>query len=162
METQRAESADLAPVLEGLLKLGFGIGGLLGLAAGVWMLAAPRNWYEVFPGKVGDFGAMNLHFIRDVGGWNVAGGVLLLFALTNRRRYGGVALVVTLVSLTIHAAAHVAAIVSGQVHSEHWVIDAPLVFAPVIIYLVLLWVWWSLESGRHPGASGSSEEPQLP
>ncbi len=136
--------------LERLLKIGFGLGGILSLAGGGWMLFAPNNWFQVFPGSIGDFGPQNAHFIRDLGGWYAAGGVLLLFALSNPMRFGGVALVVTLIAYFAHAAGHVADIVTGRVGAEHWIIDLPLVFAPVIIWFVLLWVWWAMQTERYP------------
>ncbi len=150
--TSEAER-DLASVLEKLLKLGFGVGGAVSLAVGAWMLAAPANWFEVFPGAVGDTGALNEHFVRDLGGWYLAGGILFLFALTNPVRFGGVALVVTMVSYAAHAATHVGDLLSGRLPASHWVIDAPLVFAPVLALVVLLWVWWSLQGQRHPETS---------
>lgn len=160
---REARSGTLEDVLESLLRIGFGLGGLLSLATGVWMLAAPSHWYEVFPGAVPDFGSLNTHFVRDMGGWYIAGGILLLFALTNPRRFGGVALVVVTVASGSHAATHVADIVSGRVGADHWIIDAPLVFAPVVILGVLLWIWWRLQSESHaPASEAESAEAGSP
>jgi hypothetical protein len=161
----RVES-NLASVLETLLKLGFALGGIFSLAVGVWMLAAPANWYDVFPAGIPDTGPMNAHFIRDLGGWYMAGGVLLLFALTSPRRYGGVALIVTLVSYGAHAATHISDLITNRLPASHWLIDTLLVFMPVIAWVVLLWVWWTLQGERHPELSRRAEpleeEPDLP
>ncbi|MBW3588956.1 MAG: hypothetical protein KY429_06030 [Actinobacteria bacterium] len=151
MSTTATEAqSDLASVLEKLLKLGFGIGGIMSLAVGAWMVAAPANWFEVFPGAIGDTGVLNEHFVRDLGGWYLAGGILFLFALTNPVRFGGVALVVTLVSYASHAATHIGDLLTGRLPGSHWIIDTPLVFAPVLALVVLLWVWWTLQGQRHP------------
>lgn len=144
---------NLVSVLETLLKLGFAIGGIFSLSIGVWMLAAPANWYEVFPAGIPDTGPLNAHFVRDLGGWYTAGGVLLLFALSNARRYGGVALIVTLVSYGAHAATHISDLVAHRLPASHWLIDTLLVFMPVLAWLVLLWVWWTLQGERHPELS---------
>lgn len=145
----RVQQSDLAPVLVKLLKFAFGLGGSMALATGVWMLAAPATWFEVFPGSIGDTGPMNTHFVRDLGGWNVALGVLLLFALTNPVRFGGVALIVSAVGLGSHAVTHVTDIIAGRLPAEHWVVDTPLVFGPFIVVGVLLWIWWSLQTERY-------------
>lgn len=170
MAASSQEGSSLAPVLQGLLRIGFGFGGLVSVATGIWMLVAPGNWFEVFPGNVPDTGPLNEHFIRDLGGFYVSGGILLLFALTNPARYGGVALVVSLVAYGAHAAIHVADLLTGRLGAEHWVIDAPLVFAPVIAWAVLLWVWWSLQAERHPrlgpapaaGTEGEEDTEEVP
>lgn len=137
-------------LLERLLKIGFGVGGLTSLATGVWMWFAPRNWYDIFPGDIADFGPANLHFIRDLGGWYAAGGVLLLFALTNPVRFGGVALLVTLISSFAHSVSHLRDVISSEVGAEHWITDLPFVHGPLIIVAIMMWIWWTLQSERHP------------
>lgn len=141
----------LASVLERLLRVGFLLGGFLSVAVGVWMLADPAGWYELVPGPASDYGPVNAHFIRDVGGWYVAQGILFLFASTNPRRFGGVTLIVTLVANGAHAVGHLADIASARVGAEHWATDMPLVAAPVVFLVVMLWIWWSLQSGGRPG-----------
>jgi hypothetical protein len=153
---------NLVSVLETLLKLGFALGGIFSLAVGVWMLAAPENWYEVFPAGIPDTGALNAHFVRDLGGWYMAGGVLLLFALTSPKRYGGVALIVTIVSYGAHAATHISDLVTQRLPASHWLIDTLLVFMPVIAWLVLLWVWWTLQGERHPELSRRADHLEEP
>lgn len=136
--------------MQRLLKLGFGLMGLTSTSVGVWMFSDPSNWYRIFPGGIADFGPSNLHFIRDLGGWFIAGGILLLFALSNPQRFGGVAIVVNLVGLGSHAATHVMDIVSGRVGAKHWIFDFPSIFLPVLLLGIMLWVWWRLQSSLHP------------
>lgn len=148
----------LPSVVERLLKIFFGIAGALSVANGAWMLLSPEEWYRVFPGAIADTGPLNPHFIRDLGGWYLAGGLLLLFAFANPLRFGGVTLVVVLVAFGVHAGIHVFDIASGRLPAAHWIIDAPLVFAPVFVIGILLWLWWNLQAERHPELV-SDEEP---
>lgn len=154
--TERSERA-LASVLERLIRIGFLIGAVGGLAFGIWMIADPAGWYELVPGPASDYGPLNVHFIRDVGGWYVASGVLFLFASTNPRRFGGVTLIVTLIGNGIHAATHVADLISGRVGAEHWATDLPLVVIPVVFLGLMLWVSWSLQSEPRRAKEISSE-----
>lgn len=149
--------ADAQPILLKLLRVGFGAGGMTSLALGIWMLIDPAGWRAVFPGAIEDFGAFNPHFIRDLGGWYAAGGLLLLLAFTNPARLGGIALLVTLVGYGTHAAVHIGDIVSGTVPASHWIIDLPTVFLPVMLVVLLLWIWWSMQATR----IGPLEETQV-
>lgn len=144
-------------VLERLLRIGLGVGAVMSLAVGIWMLASPRDWFEVFPAGIEDFGPFNQHFIRDVGAWYTAGGILLAFGSSNPIRFGGMTIVVTSVAYVLHAWIHISDLVSGRVHARHWIIDLPLVFLPVLIFLLLLWIWWTLVSGKPP--DGRPEPP---
>jgi hypothetical protein len=55
-----------------------------GLWVGLWIQAAPANFYEQFPGAghhwVSTFGPYNEHLLRDFGAMNVALGILALVA----------------------------------------------------------------------------------
>ncbi|WP_046315979.1 hypothetical protein [Mycobacterium sp. UM_Kg1] len=62
-----------------------------GLALGLWAYAAPRNWYETFPGMgmtwLPVLGPYNEHLVKDVGSMFLALGVLsaaALYYLSNR------------------------------------------------------------------------------
>lgn len=154
---QTRSESDLAAMLMRLLKLGFGFAGGVAAALGLWMVVSPQGWFDIFPGEIRDFGPANVHFIRDLGGWYLASGVLFLFALTNPLRFGGVALIVNLIATGVHAGSHIDELVSGRVAARHWIIDAPTVFAAVILNLVLLWLWWRLQSEEH--ALLEHEEP---
>lgn len=161
--SDRPDDSRLVSVLETLLKFGFGLGGLLSLSNGVWMFIAPENWFEVFPAAVPDTGPLNAHFVRDLGGWYGAGGILLLFALTRPVRFGGVALIVTLIASATHAATHLGDLITGSLPANHWIIDLPFVFAPLIAWSLLLWVWWSLQSARYPELAKTEEiEEEVP
>ena len=151
MRTPDGRTSELTSVLERLLKIGFGLGGLISLSNGIWMFVGPLHWFEVFPGGIPDFGPANIHFVRDLGGWYAAGGILLLFALTNPARFGGVALVVSTIAALTHAISHVIDTASGRVPAEHWIVDMPFIYAPLILLGVMLWIWWTLQGERLPG-----------
>jgi hypothetical protein len=133
------------------LRVGFLLAALLSIANGIWMLVDPSGWFELVPGPASDYGPRNSHFIQDVGGWYVAGGVLFLFASTNPRRFGGVTLIVMLLANGAHAISHLVAVLSGRVEASHWATDMPVVLGPAIVLALLLWVWWSLVSSTEPG-----------
>jgi hypothetical protein len=50
--------------------------GLVQLGLGVWMLVAPRSFFDA----IGGFGAFNEHYVRDVSTWYLALGAALLVA----------------------------------------------------------------------------------
>ena len=89
---------------------------LLAVAAadvGVWALAAPRSFYDDFPGGgrswVSAVGPYNEHLVRDVGGLNLALALLLVAAaVLLERRLVIVALVAYLVNAVPHFIFHVA------------------------------------------------------
>jgi hypothetical protein len=44
---------------------------------------------------------------------------------------------------TLHSVVHVADLVMGRLHANHWGLDFPLVFLPTILLIVLaLPSWW--------------------
>lgn len=90
----------------------------------------------------------------------MAGGVLFLFASTNPLRFGGVTLIVMLLSNGAHAISHLVAVISGKVDASHWATDMPVVLAPVIVLALLLWVWWSLVSSREPRRRAATDDVQ--
>lgn len=146
---QTEQSRDLPDVLERLLRLGFGITGAVSAASGTWMLIDPKGWFRVMPG-VSDFAPYNSHFVMDLGGWWLGVGILLLFALSNPLRFGGVALIVATVGSGSHAVTHIQDISRGTVGPQHWIVDAPFVFLPVIVFLVMIWIWWTQQDSRSP------------
>src|SRR3972149_11848600 len=89
--------------------------GLLALAAanvGVWALAAPRSFYDDFPGGgrswVSALPPYNEHLVRDVGGLNLALALLLVWAaVALERRLVQVALAAALVYAVPHFIFHV-------------------------------------------------------
>jgi hypothetical protein len=57
---------------------------------GVWALAAPRSWYDEFPGAgmhwIPAFGPYDEHLVRDLGGLYLGLGLLLVFAAVSLAR----------------------------------------------------------------------------
>jgi len=117
--------------------------GILNLANGLWMLLVPANWYRYLPAGVPDTGPLNVHFVRDIGAAFITMGVALCVTAPDAPRRRGVILAVMLFYV-LHAAVHVADIVTGHLHGEHWLVDFPGVFLPALVLLVLsLPQWWS-------------------
>ena len=128
------------------MALLFAIIGVLNLANGLWMLLAPEAWYHHLPAAVPDTGPFNHHFVRDIGAAFTTFGVAFLAAAPDARRHRGVVLVATLFYV-LHAVIHVADILAGRLHGEHWLVDLPGVFLPALLLLVLcLPRWWAPEA----------------
>ncbi len=120
----------------------FWIVGLLNLAHGVWMLLSPESWYHGLPAAVPDTGPLNVHFVRDIGSAFMTIGVAFCVAAVRAAYRQGVLLAATLF-FVLHAAVHVADMLSGRLHQGHWLIDLPGVFLPAIVLAVLcLPRWW--------------------
>ena len=94
------------------LRLGLGLLAVAAADVGVWALAAPRSFYDDFPGGgrswVSAVGPYNEHLVRDVGGLNLALALLLAAAAAMlERRLVIVALVAYLVNAVPHFVFHV-------------------------------------------------------
>jgi hypothetical protein len=94
------------------LRAGLGLLALAAVDVGVWALAAPRSFYDDFPGGgrswVSAVGPYNEHLVRDAGGLNLALAVLLLAAAVMlERRLVFVALAVYLINAVPHFIFHV-------------------------------------------------------
>ena len=94
------------------LRVGLGLLAVAAVDVGAWALAAPRSFYDDFPGGgrswVSAVGPYNEHLVRDVGGLNLALVVLLLAAaVLLERRLVFVALAVYLVNAVPHFVFHV-------------------------------------------------------
>lgn len=157
-EERREKS--LSSTLERLLRVGFVLSGLVSVANGIWMILDPAGWHALVPGPASDYGPLNQHFVRDVGGWYLAGGVLFLFAATNPRRFGGVTLIVMLLANGAHAIQHLADVIGGRVGAGHWATDIPVVVGPVIVLGIMLWILVSLQSSRHALRPEEPEEAE--
>jgi hypothetical protein len=121
----------------------FWVIGLLNLANGLWMLAAPGGWYEHLPAAVPDTGPLNVHFVRDIGAAFVTIGAAFCAAAPRAPEHRGVVLAAALFYV-LHALVHVADIASGRLPAHHVLIDLPGVFVPAILLVVLaLPRWWS-------------------
>lgn len=105
--------------------------GLASVANGAWMIAHAWTWFTMLPG-VRDTGAVNSHFIHDVGVVYLLSGAGLVWCVRNpasaRPLFVGIALF-----YVGHALGHVVEILVGQLPPSHWWIDLPLVFAPAAL-----------------------------
>jgi hypothetical protein len=113
---------------------------LLGIALGsngVWMLAAPENWYLRIPGVVAT-GPANLHFIRDVGCIYVVTAACLAWLASEPRRSWPAALACG-AFLALHALVHVWDTAAGREPTHQLLADLPTVVLPA---LLLLWLAW--------------------
>ena len=120
----------------------FWVLGLLNLANGLWMLAAPASWYHGLPAAVPDTGPLNVHFVRDIGAAFTTIGVALWLAAPAARHHAGV-LRATALFYGLHALVHVADLCGGRLAPAHWAVDFPGVFLPAIVLAVLsLPRWW--------------------
>ena len=120
----------------------FWILGVLNLANGLWMLAAPEAWYHELPAAVPDTGPLNLHFVRDIGAAFTTIGLAFCVAAPRAAHHRGVVLAAT-AFFGLHALVHVADLVSGRLPAHHWLTDLPGVFVPAVFLVVLaLPRWW--------------------
>jgi hypothetical protein len=119
-----------------MLKVFYTVACLLSLCNGAWMLASPLSWYTDFPAAIPHTGSFNAHFIRDIGvAYLVAALGFGWCALhPERRRPVHVGLTVFFVG---HALIHVFETLAGHLPGSHWLIDAPGVFLPALLLLIL-------------------------
>ncbi|TMA37348.1 MAG: DUF4345 domain-containing protein [Deltaproteobacteria bacterium] len=124
------------------MSLFFRLFGLVNVANGLWMLAAPASWYHGLPAEVPDTGPLNVHFVRDIGAAFTTIGVALWLAAPAARRHVGV-LRATALFYGLHALVHVSDLCAGRLAAGHWLVDFPGVFLPAIVLGVLsLPRWW--------------------
>jgi uncharacterized protein YjeT (DUF2065 family) len=118
---------------------------ILGVALtvnGLAMLLAPAVWYAAVPG-VSETGALNHHFIRDVGAvYLVAGLAMPWFALDAAARPAAQAGAAFLV---MHAIVHLWDAAAGREHAL--LVEVPAVFLPAIL---AVWIVWPLAGNRSP------------
>lgn len=118
----------------------FGVG-LLSNA--LWMLVGPLHWYNELPAAVPDTGPFNPHMVRDIGCAFLTCGVALIWAaMVPAVRFPLTAMVT--VFLVAHALLHIYDTATGNLPSDHWVLDFAGVYAPV---LVLGWLLPKLSRG---------------
>jgi hypothetical protein len=118
---------------------------ILGVAStvnGLAMLSAPAVWYAAVPG-VSETGALNHHFIRDLGAvYLVAGLAMPWFALDAAARPAaqtGAAF------LVMHAIVHLWDVAAGREHVHALLVEVPAVFLPAIL---AVWIVWPLAGNR--------------
>ena len=109
------------------------------------MLLDPSGWYVGIPAAVPDFGPLNEHFVRDVGAAYVTVGAVLAWAAFAPAARA-LAVGVTILFYGLHALGHVYDTATGRVGPEHWWIDFPAIYLPLIL-LVPLWIVFLR---RHP------------
>jgi hypothetical protein len=107
---------------------------------GVWATAAPRSFYDDFPGPsswVAPLGPYDEHLVRDVGAFQLGLLVVGLFALvTLERRVVQAALVASLVAGLPHLIYHLTA--TGPFSTADNVLSLAGLAVPVVIPLLLL------------------------
>ena len=122
-----------------MLRVLYVIFAILTLFNGIWMVAAPESWYKDLPAGVPDTGPYNGHFIRDLG---------LVFALIAagffwcavRLHQSKPVLLVITIFFVGHAILHVVDLLQSRLPHSHWKMDAPAVFLPAILLIILLFV----------------------
>jgi hypothetical protein len=122
----------LKRILLGLLALGL-------LANALFMLADPLGWYNAVAG-VPDTGPFNPHFVRDIG---VAYLTLAIMTAASARWLSAALPLLSSVTLLLglHALLHLWDIAAGRLDTHHLIVDAPGVFAPVLVTgLLAYWV----------------------
>jgi hypothetical protein len=107
---------------------------------GIWATAAPRSFYDHFPGWsswVSPLGPYDEHLVRDVGAFQLGLLVLGLFALvTLERRVVQAALVASVVAGLPHLIYHLTA--TGPLSTADNVLSLIGLALPVVIALALL------------------------
>jgi hypothetical protein len=119
-----------------VLKLFYTIACIFNLANGAWMLFFPLSWYADLPAAIPHTGSYNAHFIRDLGVAFIVAGLGFGWCATHLDRCRPVHLGLT-IFFAGHAMIHVADILTGRLPNTHWLIDAPGVFLPAILLVVL-------------------------
>jgi len=99
------------------------------------MLVAPERWFARVPG-VTDTGPLNPHLVRDFGACYLLVGAIVVVGLARGRLTRAVHVWITLF-FALHAGIHTGEILAGHASYDHWVIDFPGVFLPVLLLLVL-------------------------
>jgi hypothetical protein len=119
-----------------MLKVFYTVACLLGLCNAAWMLASPLSWYTDFPAAVPHTGLYNAHFIRDIGVAYLVAALGFGWCALHLDRCRPVHLGLT-VFFVGHALIHVVETLAGHLPDSHWLIDAPGVFLPALLLLVL-------------------------
>jgi hypothetical protein len=119
-----------------MLKLFYLISSILSFINGAWMLLFPRSWYTDLPADIPHTGPFNPHFVRDLGIVYLVVALAFAWCARNIERSRLVHLALT-VFFVGHALIHVIDIASGDLPQSHWLIDAPGVFIPALVMIVL-------------------------
>lgn len=120
--------------------------GVLALANGFFMLAAPSRWYLAVPG-VTTTGPFNQHFIRDIGLIFVLIGTMFLLGV-RRPRSRALLWGIPSVWLCGHALFHWWEVAVGISEHSSMARDFPAVTLPGLVGLLI--TWWAAVDGRIP------------
>lgn len=115
-------------IVAGVLGLGF-------IANGLFMLAAPYDWYLAVPG-VPDTGPPNRHFIGDIGGAYLASGIGLLAGLRWSMLMPG-AVLATALFHGFHGLVHVMDGLAGRCTPIQLQFDPIAVGVPAILLILM-------------------------
>src|SRR3954452_7420221 len=125
---------------KGLMRAGLAIIAIAPAWVGIWATAAPRSFYDDFPGPsswVSPLGPYDEHLVRDVGAFELGLLVVALFALvTLERRVVQAALVAAIVAGLPHLIYHLTA--TAPLSTADNVLSLLGLAAPVVIAAVLL------------------------
>ena len=106
-------------------------------ANGLAMIFMPAIWYAWVPG-VSATGALNPHFVRDIGcAYLVAGAAFVWLVFAASRAWPTALAGATF--LTLHALVHLAEVASGRQHLPRLLADLPGVF---LLPALALWLSW--------------------
>jgi hypothetical protein len=123
-----------------LMRAGLAIIAIAPAWVGIWATAAPRSFYDDFPGPsswVAPLGPYDQHLVRDVGAFQLGLLVVLLYALiTLDRRVVQAALVASIVAGLPHLIYHLTA--TGALSTADNVLSLIGLALPVVIALILL------------------------
>lgn len=122
-----------------MLRVLYSIFAILTLINGIWMLAAPESWYKDLPAAVPDTGPYNGHFIRDLGIVFVLIAVGFLWCAARLHQSKPVLLAITIFFVG-HAILHILDLLQSRLPHSHWSIDAPAVFLPALVLIILMFV----------------------
>ena len=125
-----------------------GINGLFLAVNGLFMLAAPKPWYDLVPG-VTNTGFFNQHFVRDIGIVQLYLGVAFWAGLFNANARVALWAGAT-VWLIAHAFFHIWEVATGICAPSALLRDFPAVSLPALIGIVATtWAWTHRSALRH-------------
>jgi len=109
---------------------------LINILHALWMLIAPKHWYENLPAGVPVYGPLNYHFIRDIGCIFFLLGIGLIFAAFYLS-YRLPLFTMNTGFYFLHMLVHIHEVVSGRIRLSMFWVDLPGVYIPAIIFLIL-------------------------
>ena len=119
-----------------MLRIFYAIACLLSLLNGAWMLSSPLSWYTDFPAAIPHTGPFNPHFVRDIGVAYLVAALGFGWCALRPGRCRPVHIGLT-VFFVGHALIHLVEILAWHLPGAHWLIDAPGVFVPALLLLIL-------------------------